>query len=138
MRKYFNSAMLNAGCDFFHAEEFMGHSLPATQNHYYQADVDGLKEYYKKFVPYLTIQKELDVSEGAAYKDIKNENDILRAEAAHLSVERDEIEVLKGKIDLLGIIVETQKLMLAPLEMQALEEQSNTKKAVRVRGRSKL
>jgi len=78
VRAWFNSTLLNAGYDFFHAEEFMGHSLPATQNHYYQTNSEGLKEYYSKFIPYLTIQKDLDVSTSQEYQAIVRENEILR------------------------------------------------------------
>jgi integrase len=104
MRKYFNSALLNAGCDFFHVEYFMGHTLPSTQESYFRASHEKLKEIYKKYIPYLTIQKELDLSESPEYQAIKSENDILRAETAKHIVERQEIinlknEVAKGTIE---------------------------------------
>lgn len=101
MRKYFDSVLLNSGCDFFHTEYFMGHKLPATQAHYFTANVDKLKELYAQFVPYLTIQKELDVSESAEFKRIKEENAILAAEAVKATVERAELQELRAAVDLL-------------------------------------
>ena len=104
MRKYFNSVLLNAGCDSFHSEFFMGHALDDTRGAYFRASPDKLKEVYKKYIPYLTIQKELDLSESPEYQAIKSENDILRAETAKHIVERQEIinlknEVAKGTIE---------------------------------------
>lgn len=99
MRKYFNSALLNAGCDFFHVEYFMGHTLPSTQESYFRATPDKLKEIYAKYIPYLTIQKELDLSESPEYQAIKSENDILRAETAKHVVERQEITALKIEVE---------------------------------------
>jgi len=75
MRKYFDSALLNAGCDFFHVEYFMGHKLPATQSHYFSVNVQKLKELFTKFVPYLTIQSRLDVLMSQEFKDVVEERD---------------------------------------------------------------
>lgn len=60
----------------------MGNKLPATQSHYFAVNVNKLKELYTQFVPYLTIQKKLDISESPEYQKIKPENDIIRAEPA--------------------------------------------------------
>jgi Site-specific recombinase XerD len=98
IRKMFNSTLLNEGCDFFHAEQFLGHTLPSTQENYFRASPDKLKEVYKKYVPYLTVQKELDLSESPEYTAIKEENDILRAETAKHIVERQEIIALKNEV----------------------------------------
>lgn len=98
-RKVFNSTLLNEGCDFFHAEQFLGHTLPSTQENYFRASPDKLKDVYKKYIPYLTIQKELDLSESPEYQAIKSENDILRAETAKHIVERQEITALKNEVE---------------------------------------
>jgi integrase len=57
MRKYFNSALLNAGCDSFHVEYFMGHKLNATQAAYFRASPEKLREMYQKYVPFLTFKR---------------------------------------------------------------------------------
>lgn len=78
IRKFFNSTLLNAGCDFFTVELFMGHKLPATQQHYFQANPEELKKVYSKYVPQLTIQKELEVLETAEFQALLSENEILK------------------------------------------------------------
>ncbi|HEY3362659.1 MAG TPA: tyrosine-type recombinase/integrase [Methanosarcina sp.] len=98
MRKYFNSALLNAGADSFFVEYLMGHALDDTRAAYFRASPEKLKEIYKKYIPYLTIQKELDLSESPEYQAIKSENDILRAETAKHVVERQEIIALKNEV----------------------------------------
>jgi hypothetical protein len=90
--------MLNNGCDYFHTELFMGHKLPGTQEHYFRANVDKLKEYYTKFIPYLTIEKELDISESPEYLAIKNENAILSAETERHVISRQEFQELRNMI----------------------------------------
>lgn len=99
MRKYFNSALLNAGCDSFHVEYFMGHTLDDTRSAYFRASPDKLKDIYQKYVPYLTIQKELDVSASSEYREIVKENDILRAETARHIVERTELSSVKSEME---------------------------------------
>ena len=51
-----------------------------TQEAYIHASPEKLKEIYLKYVPYLTIQKEADISESPEYVRIKQENQILQAE----------------------------------------------------------
>lgn len=69
IRKFFNSTLLNVGMNFFYIEEMMGHTLPTTQENYYRASPEKLKEIYKKYIPFLMIQKELDLSESPEYLD---------------------------------------------------------------------
>jgi hypothetical protein len=98
MRKYFNSVMLNAGCDSFHVDYFMGYKQDATRAAYFRASPEKLKELYLKYVPYLTIQKEADISESAEYKRIIQENQILAAETAKHVVERSELQDLREEL----------------------------------------
>lgn len=100
MRRYFNSALLNAGCDSFHVEYFMGHKLNETQAAYFRASPEKLREIYLKYVPYLTIQKEADVSESPEYQRIKQENQILATETARHVVERQELKDLREQLEL--------------------------------------
>lgn len=99
IRKYFNSALLNAGADSFFVNYLMGHTLDATQDAYYRASPEKLKEQYKKFVPYLTLQKEADISESPEYLRIKQENQILQAETARHVVERSELQELRAEME---------------------------------------
>jgi integrase len=56
MRKFFCSAMLNAGADSFFIEFLMAHTLDSTRAAYFRASPEKLKEIYLKFIPSLTIQ----------------------------------------------------------------------------------
>ncbi|KKH99335.1 hypothetical protein EO95_16335 [Methanosarcina sp. 1.H.T.1A.1] len=104
VRKYYNSALLNAGADSFFVEYTMGHTLDATRCAYFRASPDKLKEIYQKYIPYLTLQKELDVSESLEYQQIKKENAILQAETARHIVERSELQELRAEIEKLSQI----------------------------------
>lgn len=99
IRKYFNSALLNAGADSFFVEYCMGHTLDDTRAAYFRASPEKLKEIYKKYVPYLTVQKELDISESPEYQKIKYENSVLQAETARHVVERSELQELRSEVE---------------------------------------
>jgi hypothetical protein len=99
MRKYFNSTLLNAGCDSFHVEYFMGHELDNTRAAYFRASPEKLKEIYQKYVPYLTIQKEANISESPEYVRIKQENQMLQAETVRHVVERSELQELRAEME---------------------------------------
>jgi len=99
MKKFFNSVLLNAGADSFFVEYCMGHTLDSTRAAYFRASPDKLKEIYLKYVPYLTIQKELDVSESKEFKRIKAEHTTLIVEAEKHRVERSELQELRKELD---------------------------------------
>jgi len=99
MRKYFNSTLLNTGCDSFHVEFFMGHELDNTKAAYFRASPEKLKEIYQKYIPYLTIQKELTIDDSPEFKRLKNENEVLARETAKATVERAEIQNLKLELE---------------------------------------
>jgi len=77
----------------------MGHTLDDTRSAYFRASPVKLKEIYRKFVPYLIIQKELDISESPEYQKIKYENSVLQAETARHVVERSELQELRAEIE---------------------------------------
>jgi integrase len=99
MRRYFNSALLNASCDSFHVEFFMGHKLDATRAAYFRASPEKLRAIYLKYVPYLTIQKEADVSESPEFKRLLKENQILATETARHVVNNSEIQELRTELE---------------------------------------
>ena len=101
MRKYFNSTLLNNGADSFIVNFWMGHIQDDKRSSYYHASAEnGLKETYLKYVPYLTIQKEADVSESPEYQRIKHENAILQSETARHVVERSELQNLREQLEI--------------------------------------
>ena len=99
LRKYFNSALINAGCDSFHVEYFMGHKIPSTKGSYFRPDPNSLTKIYEKFIPFLTIQKELDISESEDYKRIKADYETLIVEAEKHRVERIEFQELRTELE---------------------------------------
>jgi len=99
LRKMFNSALINAGCDNFYIEYWMGHTLNDTQAAYFRANPEQMKEKYRQYIPFLTIQKDLDISESPEYQEIKKENEVLQAETARHVVERSEMADLKKQLD---------------------------------------
>jgi site-specific recombinase XerD len=99
VRKYFNSALLNAGADSFHVEFFMGHTLDDTKAAYFKANSEELKKTYIKYAPYLTIQKEADVSESPDYLRIVEENKTLQRETVRHVIERSELQDLRAELD---------------------------------------
>ncbi|AKB61363.1 tyrosine-type recombinase/integrase [Methanosarcina mazei] len=99
MRKYFNSCLLNAGCDSFHVEYWMGHKLSDTQAAYFRANIKSQEELYKKYIPYLTIQKELDVSASPEYISAIERAEKAEAEAVRVSVEREELNRVRAQLE---------------------------------------
>lgn len=101
MRKYMISALLNAGCDSFHVNFWAGHTLNETDAAYFRASPDKMRDLYMKYMYALTITKELDISESDDFKRLKEENQILAAEAARATVERAELQDLRAAVDTL-------------------------------------
>jgi len=94
LRKFYNSTMLNAGADSFFVEFTMGHTLDETRAAYFRASPEKLKEIYKNYVAFLTIQKDLDISISPEYQAIRRENEILRSEVERQIVTREELQEL--------------------------------------------
>ncbi len=92
MRAWFNSTLINAGADSFFVEYLMGHSIEESREVYFRANKEKMKERYMKYVPFLTIQKELDVSESPEYKQMKKENEYLQRETVKHVVERGDLK----------------------------------------------
>jgi integrase len=98
IRKFFNSTLLANRAELFFTDFLMGHQIDGTRDAYYRADPKALREEYKKYVPYLTIQKALDISESPEYQQIKKENQILQVETARHIVERSELQEVREEL----------------------------------------
>ncbi len=99
MQRFLNSTLLAGKASMFFVDFLLGHQLDATHEAYYRADPKSLREEYIKYVPYLTIQKEADISESPEYQRIKQENQILQTETARHVVERSELQELRAEIE---------------------------------------
>ena len=129
MRKFFNSALLNAGADSFFVEFCMGHTLDSTKAAYFRANSEQLKETYKKYIPFLTVQKALNISESPEYQSITKENQVLRAETAKHVVERSELQDLRKELETAKKQTEqTRKEILDDMENRMMEVINKQKK----------
>lgn len=99
MRKYFNSALLNAGCDSFHVEYFMGHKLQGTQAAYFRASPEKLREMYQKYVPFLTIKKEEDITTNPIFQERESYRQELETQLAKSTIENSELRDLRKELE---------------------------------------
>jgi integrase len=134
LRKYFYSALLNAGADIFTVDYLAGHVIPDSQAAYFVVNPKSLKETYKKYIPYLTIQKELNVSESPEFLKLKSENETLAREAVRATVERAEIQKLREEIEQIKELDRNtsalmQLLMQSPEAMEIMKNMKSQQKS---------
>jgi hypothetical protein len=127
MRRYCFSALINANFNSTTAEFIMGHKLPGSQAAYYRSNVEDLKREYIKLMPFITVQKELDISESPEYQQIKKENIILQAETARHVVERSELQEMRTELKKLKELEQNipellQVFMRSPEAMEAMKK----------------
>lgn len=99
MRKYFYNVLIANKCQYLHAEYMMGHTLDTTRDAYFLPTEEQVKQSYIECVPYLTIQKELDVSVSSEFQKAIERAEKAEAEVARVSVERDDFQRLKTEYD---------------------------------------
>jgi integrase len=99
MRKFFNSTLKNSGADHDFVEYCMGHRLSDTKSAYYEGDPEKLREIYARYIPYLTIQKDLDISETPDFKRMAEELENLKAENERFKVERVEFQKMAAELE---------------------------------------
>ena len=99
MRKFFNSTLLANGADIFTTDFMMGHQINSTQDAYFIADPKALREKYKNYIPYLTIQKELRIDDSPEFQKLKTENQNFATSLAKATVEKDEIINLRKEME---------------------------------------
>jgi hypothetical protein len=132
MRKYFNSALLNANVPIFFVDYLMGHTLDTVHDAYFRPDSEQLREQYMKYVPYLTIQKEVDISESPEYVRIKQENQILQTETARHVVERHELQELRAEMEEMKEVRDNMESIKADyLQFADLEEIRDMKNSLK-------
>jgi integrase len=98
MRRFFNSSLLAAKASIFFVDFLLGHQLDATHEAYFRADPKSLREEYQKYLPYITIEKALDISNSPEFIQAKTESDKFAKLAATAAVERDELQELRAEI----------------------------------------
>jgi integrase len=129
VRKYFNSTLLNAGADSYHVDFWMGHKQDETRSAYFRASAEKMRDIYKKFVPFLTISKEMNVSESEDFKRVVEENEELKGKIETVSVERYELIQLKEEITRLKQMEEARKAIHDEFE-PFIQESQRARQAV--------
>lgn len=107
MRKFFNSALLNAGADSFFVEYCMGHKLDKTKAAYFRGDPVKLRDIYARYIPYLTIQRDLDISETPDYKRMTKEIEGLKAKLETETTRSAEMRIIKDNLDFIDFVKES-------------------------------
>ena len=77
----------------------MGHALDDTRAAYFRADTEKLKEIYKKYIPFITIEKALDPEQHPDFIRLKNESETYARAAANAAVERNELIELRAEME---------------------------------------
>lgn len=130
IRKYYNSCLYNAGADSFFVEYTMGHTLDDTRAAYFRAIPADMKKIYMKFLPYLTIEKNLDISTNPEFLKAISDKEKAEAEAYRVSVERNELQKLKEEIEELKGLDKNKNALLELLVQspEAVELMKKTKR----------
>lgn len=93
MRKYFNSTLINEGVvDPFYVDFFMGHRPLQNMPHYLVVQQDKFRDIYKKCVPYITVEKALDVRETKEWQDAMARVKALEHENSNYAMRAAEVE----------------------------------------------
>jgi len=116
LRRYFFTTLTNRGCNGIIVKFMMGHKLSKTDSGYYRSNVELLRDTYQKYIPYLTIQKELDISENPIFIKLQNDNETLKRENEIKTIDNDLVVRLKTEYD--QKIDELEKSVRRELQMQ--------------------
>jgi site-specific recombinase XerD len=111
LRRLCFSTLIANGATVFFADYIIGHEINSTQGAYYRADPKALKEEFKKYIPFLTVAKELDISESEEFKRIRAEHETLLVEAEKHRVERSELTELRTEIARIDDLIKKGKLV---------------------------
>lgn len=123
MRKYFYNVLTNNKCPYPHAEYMMGHVLDTTRDAYFVPTEEEVKKSYIACIPYLTIQKEIDVTVNPEFIKMKERAEELEKENEVVSVERYEFQKMKKQIE-----IDRMKHSIQILKMQKKIEPEKSEK----------
>jgi hypothetical protein len=99
MRGFFNKILKSSGCDSFHVEYWMGHKSDGSKDGYFIGDTEYEKMIYEKYIAFLTIQKDINVSESPEFKRLLKDNEILASETARHVVNNAELQELRTQLE---------------------------------------
>jgi integrase len=99
MRKYFNSTLINNGCNPYQTDLWMGHDLGESKGAYIVPQLEEQKKLYTQYMHLLTIEKQFDPSDSLEFKQMQAENERLARITAKTAVERDELQELRAEME---------------------------------------
>ena len=99
VRKYFYNTLKDSGCDDLQREYWMGHAIDKTRRAYARFDPIHQAEIYKKYAPFLTLEKSLDVASAPEFKAQIAEIEQLKKENQMFVVERSELQDLREQLE---------------------------------------
>lgn len=110
LRRFFASTLENAGMPRDKVNFMLGHCQSANDLAYFKADTSKLKELYKKFLPYLTLERNLeirslDVAKAKLLDELLKENQDFKAALESIESKtkdlKKEYDEMKNKLDFL-------------------------------------
>jgi hypothetical protein len=99
MRKYFNSTLINNGCNPYQTDLWMGHDLGESKGAYMVPIPAKQREIYMQFMHLLTVEKQFDPADSIEFKQMQRENERLERITAKTAVERDELQELRAEME---------------------------------------
>ncbi len=107
LRKFFNSTLLNTGCDLFLCDFLMGHQIDATRSAYFMADPERLRELYMRYIPFLSVEDvEARVLTSESYEALVTENQEIKSELEELKAK---IEAYKKPAEAMDMFLSDEK-----------------------------
>ncbi len=97
LRKFFATSIENAGIPKNKVDFMLGHTPNQVDSAYFKTDIDKLKELYKKYLPYITFEKTIEIR-SLDSKDAER-LEALEKENQKLKLETKANAALKAKVD---------------------------------------
>lgn len=118
LRKYFASALRNAGVNETIVEYMMGHKLPAVKKAYFSEQ--ELEDSYRRAEPYLSI------SQSSSMEIEQTKRDILRTMAKSLGIDPEQI-VFKARIEFARELTPSEEIGILSKELTNLKNKREEK-----------
>lgn len=128
MRRFFNTTLLAEHASIFFVDFLLGHKLDATHEAYYRAGPKSLKEEYRKYIPFITIEKALDPSDHPDFIRLKKESETYARAAANSAVERQELIELRAQLQKMQEFEQVFKAEIARMKEQFENPQTPVEK----------
>ncbi len=103
-RKFFASTLENAGMPKNKVDFMLGHTVNQVDSAYFNYDPNKLKELYKKYLPYITFEKaievrSLDTKDAERLEVLEKENQKLRLEMQGHDALKNQVETMRKDME---------------------------------------